>query len=230
MNIYTIYKATNIITGKIYIGFTGNFQKRVKSHYRRSKRLGHNYKLYESIRKHGWDSFIWEEIYQSTDELHTKNVIEPLLIKEYDSYHNGYNSTLGGDGGSGRISSEYTKQLHGRSYEERCGVERAKKIKEDLSINHPGNDPSKRDKWLQSLIDNHPSKNGTDYMRRGKDHHNFDHRIFTLKHKTTGEIVIANQREFLSKYHSDYSGGNFSSMIKGNRKSFRGWQIVFIDE
>lgn len=226
MDIYSIYKATNTITGKIYIGFTGNFAKRVKSHYRRSRNKKHTYKLYESIRKYGWEAFVWEEIYQSTDDHHTKNVIEPLLIAEYDSYHSGYNSTLGGDGGRGRFTSDYTKSLHSRSYEEKCGEERAKKIKEDLSKNHPANDPSKRDEWLQSLIDNHPSRKGVAYMPSGQNHHHYDHRVFTLINKKTGEIVKSTQREFLSSYHSDYSGGNFSSMINGKRKSFRGWRLV----
>jgi group I intron endonuclease len=228
VNIYSIYKATNTITGKIYIGFTGNFQKRIKSHFRRSKNKKHNYKLYESIRKYGWESFVWEEIYQSTDDLHTKNVIEPLLIAEYNSYHTGYNSTLGGDGGRGRFTSEYTKSLHSRSYEEKCGEEKAKQIKEDLSKNHPANDKSRREEWIQSIIDNHPSKKGVVYLPHGTKHHNYDERLYTLQHKHTKEIVTSTQREFLSKYHSDYRGGNFSTMVKGDRKSFRGWRLISI--
>ena len=56
------------------------------------------YNLHQSIRKHGWNAFNVEVIYSSKDMLHTKNVMEPYFIKEYQTYGKGYNMTPGGNG------------------------------------------------------------------------------------------------------------------------------------
>lgn len=97
--IYSIYKATNIINGKSYIGFTGNFDKRIGGHKTDSEK-GKN-KLYKAIRKYGWDNFEWSIIYQSFEREYTLNQMEGYFIEQYDSYKNGYNETKGGEGTSG---------------------------------------------------------------------------------------------------------------------------------
>lgn len=60
-------------------------------------------KFYSAICKHGWDSFHHEIIgwceAENEDELnYMLNEWERYYIWKYDSYHNGYNGTLGGDG------------------------------------------------------------------------------------------------------------------------------------
>lgn len=94
--IYSIYKATNLTNGKCYIGYTENYVRRVKGHKLRSKK--NNQSLYCAIRKYGWDSFVWEIIYQSKDGDYTLKIMEPYFIEQYDSYSNGYNMSKGGDG------------------------------------------------------------------------------------------------------------------------------------
>jgi len=106
-SIYSIYKATNTVNNKVYIGFDSNWPNRQKSHkYHSNKR---NQKLYYAIRKHGWSSFVWEVLYQSKDGEHCLNVMEPYFIKEYNSFENGYNLTFGGEGTLGRYTEETTK-------------------------------------------------------------------------------------------------------------------------
>lgn len=109
MNIYSIYKATNIITRKVYIGFDSNWPHRILAHKSNSKK--YKSKLYQSINKHGWSNFQWEVIYQSKDREHTINVMEKFFIEDYDSFKCGYNSTLGGEGTFGKKQSEYNKKL-----------------------------------------------------------------------------------------------------------------------
>jgi group I intron endonuclease len=95
MTIYTIYKATNISNGKVYIGFDSSWPKR-KSEHKGSAARGEPYKFYNAIRKYGWDNFVWETIYQSLDYNYTLNFMESYFIKEYNSLKNGYNTRPGG--------------------------------------------------------------------------------------------------------------------------------------
>jgi group I intron endonuclease len=118
-NIYSIYKATNSINGKVYIGFDSSWPKRKNEHLWASSRSNNN-TFYNAIRKYGADNFIWEVIYQSINGEHTKNVMEKFFITEYNSYihfncSNGYNMTLGGEGTLGHVHSQQTKDKISKS-------------------------------------------------------------------------------------------------------------------
>lgn len=109
MIIYTIYKSVNTKTGKVYIGFDSNWPNRFKTHKSASK--NQDYKFYRAIRKYGWDNFEWSVVYQSKNKQHTLKEMETYFINEYDSFHNGYNSTLGGDGTFGLVLSEEARRI-----------------------------------------------------------------------------------------------------------------------
>jgi group I intron endonuclease len=96
MIIYSIYKATNKINGKVYIGFDSNWPHRKNSHKCYYKK--YDTKFYRAIRKYGWENFEWLVLYQSKDKIYTKDIMENYFICENNSFNNGYNSTLGGDG------------------------------------------------------------------------------------------------------------------------------------
>jgi len=133
MNIYSIYKATNLINGKSYIGFDACWPTRQKDHKRNYTKK--NNKFYAAIRKHGWKNFKWDILYQSNDKVYTHKVMEEHFIREYnthcDSGH-GYNMSYGGDGGNRSIetiekmkynavnrSPEYQAKLNGQ-FEKGC--------------------------------------------------------------------------------------------------------------
>lgn len=107
MKTYTIYKATNQVNNKVYIGFTSNWPQRINGHnYDRKYGNAENKAFYKALKKYGWDNFEWEAIYQSRDEEHTLTIMEPYFITEYRSWVgfkdcNGYNITCGGEGTSG---------------------------------------------------------------------------------------------------------------------------------
>ena len=94
-----IYKITNLINGKIYIGQSINIQQRWKAH--RSKpfyKNGDQYQtpLYRAIRKYGLNNFIFEIIEECFEsELNDK---EQYYIQYYDATNpdKGYNLTRGG--------------------------------------------------------------------------------------------------------------------------------------
>lgn len=93
-----IYKITNKVNGKIYIGKTVlSVQKRWSQHCSdygkedKSKRP-----LYSAMRKYGIESFYVEQVEECPEEILADR--ERYWIEYYGSFKNGYNATLGGDG------------------------------------------------------------------------------------------------------------------------------------
>ena len=114
--IHTIYKITNNISNKIYIGYTSKtVEHRFKQHCADNRKTI----LHDAIRGYGPDNFSVEAIYQSHDGEHTKNM-EKIFIKEYDSIKNGYNMTEGGYGNPcfGNLNGMYGKK-HSESTREK---------------------------------------------------------------------------------------------------------------
>lgn len=97
MNGY-IYKIVNDINDKVYVGKTlSSIEKRFHEHCKDSKDLyKENRPLYKAMNKYGIEHFSIQEIEQvSINDLSQR---EQYWINQYDSYHNGYNATLGGEG------------------------------------------------------------------------------------------------------------------------------------
>lgn len=95
-----IYKATNIINKKIYIGLTTKgLEKRKKGHLSSSKKKHPKYIFHKAIAKYGEDNFIWE-IIDDADTLNELSEKEIFWIGFYNSIvPNGYNISTGGYNG-----------------------------------------------------------------------------------------------------------------------------------
>ena len=91
-----IYKITNLINQKAYIGKTVNsISERWKEHKRDCKRFSDR-PLYRAFNKYGIDNFKVELV----EEVDIKDLSEREIywIGYYHTYTEGYNATLGGDG------------------------------------------------------------------------------------------------------------------------------------
>lgn len=89
-----IYKITNLINNKIYIGKTvRSLHERWLEHCRCTDT---SRPLYRAFHKYGLDNFKFEPIEECS--LEQINERERYWISYYDTYHNGYNATIGGDG------------------------------------------------------------------------------------------------------------------------------------
>jgi group I intron endonuclease len=99
-----IYKITNTINGKVYIGCTvTTLKKRYYEHLYRCFKSDYKSKLYNSIKKYGEENFTIELITEcDVDKIYET---EKQYIKEYNSFENGLNSTFGGEGCLGYIHS-----------------------------------------------------------------------------------------------------------------------------
>lgn len=92
---FSIYKITNIVNGKCYIGYSQTPNERWKTHIRCAN-SGDKKKLYSAMRKYGISNFNFDIIYQSDDREHTLLEMEPFYIKQYNSVVEGYNMNEGG--------------------------------------------------------------------------------------------------------------------------------------
>ena len=93
-----IYKITNIINGKSYIGQSTNIHRRWQAEIADSSNINshsYNYPLMRAFRKYGIDNFRFEIIEEcQSEELNPK---ETYWIDHFDTFFRGYNQTLGGD-------------------------------------------------------------------------------------------------------------------------------------
>ena len=95
-----IYKISNSINNKIYIGKTlYSIQRRWKQHLHNAQNRKDLWKLplYAAMRLHGVENFSISEVEQVKD-FHNLSEREKYWIAKYDSYSLGYNATRGGDG------------------------------------------------------------------------------------------------------------------------------------
>lgn len=96
-----IYKITNNINGKIYIGkTTTTIQNRFKGHIKKAKGGSHNSYLQNALIKYGVENFSIEELDES-DALDELNQKEKYWIEKLNARNRsiGYNQTSGGDSG-----------------------------------------------------------------------------------------------------------------------------------
>ena len=114
-NIYHVYRITNLVNGKVYIGQTSNPKMRWSKH-RSSKQNTH---LYSSFKKYGEENFSFDVLLSGLTKEQADR-IEIRLIKRYKStdQNHGYNHANGGSRGT---YSEATKlklsQSHKKYYE-----------------------------------------------------------------------------------------------------------------
>jgi group I intron endonuclease len=93
---WVIYKATNQVNNKVYIGQARDLDARKKSHKYNARHKQHG-AFYAAIRKHGWDVFTWE-ILQPVNSQDEANEAERYWIAFYRSTERsfGYNILQGG--------------------------------------------------------------------------------------------------------------------------------------
>jgi group I intron endonuclease len=127
VSIYAIYKITNLVNQKVYIGQT---QRRPSSRYANhcsAARNGSSNLLHSAIRKYGEENFSFEVLDLTATSAKELDQLEVNYVSKFKSYvlypdSNGYNMTIGGSGRYGAkhfqipINIPYLRgYFHGRS-------------------------------------------------------------------------------------------------------------------
>lgn len=217
--IYSIYRATNIINGKSYIGYTENFENRLKAHIKNAEK-GVKSVFYNAIRKYGCNSFLWEIIYQSKDKNHSKQEMECFFIKEYNSHVDtgyGYNMTYGGDGSNGLPAASRLKMGWSRNLilgpappERGVAISKAKKA-QNLKISDEQKEAIRRKLLGSKMTESCIRKKSKDYEAISPD----------------GEIFnFYNLNRFCKE--KGLNQGAMAQVSLGKVKQHKGWKVKVV--
>lgn len=96
---FTVYKITNKINNKCYIGSSVRVEKRWQEHIRESKNPNskkYHYPLYQAFRKYGLDNFTFEVLNDDFDSAEEMQDFEKEQILKFEACNSnkGYNQTL----------------------------------------------------------------------------------------------------------------------------------------
>lgn len=209
---YIIYKSTNILTNKCYIGYTHNLPRRILTHKSASK--NGKSKFYNAIRKYGWSNFKWEILFESDNMNECLNIKEPYYIKLFDSINNGYNTTPGGEcnplfkSDNGMYGKTHTEEV-----KKRLSILARKRFKGKSYIELYGEEKANQLKHIRSLIkkDNSASKNPR-----------FDSKIYIFFNNTLNIIHMSTRYYFMVNYNMNRT--TVHEIV--NHKTRKGWRIL----
>jgi group I intron endonuclease len=151
MGLCSIYKITNNINGKVYVGQTW---KSIKERFRKHKHISNKcLKIKRAIAKYGEYNFTIELITVCSTQK-VADYLEEFFINQYNSINNGYNILVGGKTGGrkgmktpketiAKISKAATGRKHTASTKDKLskikkGVPLSEKHKLSLSIAKKG--------------------------------------------------------------------------------------------
>jgi len=227
-----IYKATNKVNGKVYIGQTiVGLAKRKEGHVNDSLANRDNNYFHNAISRYGKDNFTWEVLEKccSKQEL---DEMEFHYIKQFDSFENGYNLTLGGGGMLGyKITEEHRENLS----KSHMGYKHTKQQRAKISKALTGRSCSVETRKKLSVA-KIGSKNPM-YGKTGKDSHCYG--VSPPKHVHDAKIAaiseeyvitfpdgeekqIKNLAEFCRKHN--LNKGNLCSVAHGRRTHHKGFK------
>lgn len=123
---FKIYKIS-FPNGKFYIGFTSmKLSERMQKHYYKMRK-GLNYPLYNALRKYSNQESV--DVLDTCYSLEDAVNKEIFFIKKFDSYNNGYNQTIGGEGTLG-----FSPSLETRKKIAKANTGKVKSLEDRLNI------------------------------------------------------------------------------------------------
>ena len=214
-----IYKLTNKINGRVYIGKTiNNLRGRIGQH----RTMTTKYPIDSAIRKYGFDNFEIEIInWYDDNEISDIELIalEVACIDAYDSLtsKNGYNVLLFSFNRMGIPHSEETK-------------EKLRNKKRTPEQNKRNSDAQKK-KYADGFVSpwlgkpkSEESKRKLSLAKLGKPGACYDKTIYTFKNLESGEIFTGFKRDFYKKF--DLHIGGICELARKKVKHYDGWILI----
>ncbi len=231
-----VYRVTNQVNGKVYIGRTALTASDRWHRHVSAARLGKGCRLLgAAIRKYGIKTFVVESIYEAktSDEL-SKMETFFIILHQSNLRENGYNLTLGGEAGTfGFKHSEETKQKIAAGRQ---------------GVNHPmygrhQSDEARRaiseHNGLGMLGKHHTIESCLRMGARGENHPNFgkhlsvaacqrirdaNSRTYILRSPAGETITISNLKAFCKE--QGLSAPHMNQVFHGKRNVHKGWTKV----
>lgn len=205
----TIYKITNILNGKVYVGQTTKpVGYRWKEHINNAKH-GRGYLIGKALRKHGVSNFRFEVIIARVPR-HDLNRIEIFWIKQYASLTKGYNCDAGGKGRTGAIPSKETRALWSKQRKGHTPWNKgtsgcfSQETIDKMSKAKQGKTPSNLAQLLELAK-----------QRVGAKHQNA--KLANLYNYTTDELIASKVVITIWARENGYSAGNLSATARGQK-------------
>lgn len=211
-----IYKITNNINGHIYIGKTERTIEERWNEHLKNAAIHTNRYLYDAMNCYGYDNFSIEEIENCNNDL--LNEKEKYWIKKLNALiPNGYNMTLGGNGGntwehnSNKI--ETSKKLSNSirdGWAKRQGYKSAIEKRELLGVSDFQSNSFDKDKLLKMINEGKRLEEISNYF--GLSIGNIIKKCRQLFNKTISEL--RNDDFLKSGFNNVYTGGNYKVVDK----------------
>jgi len=191
-----IYRIKNMITGKCYVGQSKiDIEGRWKTHIRELRNNKHlNNKLQNTWNKYGEENFIFGVIEEC--EVEQCNEMERYWIAYYDSFHNGYNNTEGGEGISGWNHSEETR----KKISEHNAAKNNPETRKKMSDNHAFKGKHLSEKHRQKISESFIGKKNPMYIPRTSEmisdvKNNMNYKDFCVKYSVSTTIYYKIKKE-----------------------------------
>jgi len=217
---YIVYKTTNLINGKIYIG---------KDCKNNPEYLGSGIILNKAIEKYGKNNFKKETIYSCKTKTEL-NDMEIQMIKKYNSFfnHSGYNIASGGIGGDTFTNNPNKEEIRKKISESGKGrivsEETRNKIRiKQIGVPRPQTtgdlSPTKRPEVREKMSMANKGKNnpmfGHIYTQEERKKLSISH----LGHKTTQETKDKISKALTGKTISEETRAKISKTLTGKKQS-----------
>ncbi len=139
-----IYKATNLINGKIYIGQTVySLIDRANGHVSKSNTTKNNY-FHNAIKKYGASNFKWQVVCLCPN-IKSLNEQEEYYIAYYNLMNNGYNLKSGG------LNNLFSDKSKNKIRSAMTGKKHSEETKNKISIARTGKKHTKHTKIIMSI-------------------------------------------------------------------------------
>ena len=230
-----IYKITNLINNKVYIGQTANIKNRISCYEK--LRCKSQPKIFNSIKFYGWENHSWEIIEKCVLNEDNKiiNEREIFWINKFNSFKNGLNCTSGGQ--NCKMSEETKEKIsigHKGQIPWNKGISRNQEEKLKISNSLKGNKLSKETKAKISK-----GNKGKEAWNKGKNMSvEFKEKVRTTLRNSTKlkrKRIICIDTGIIFESITEaarilgFNQANLSKVCNGHRETINGLKFKFLE-